>query len=748
MVTSTRRRKPAPADAAVPDILDTLVEAATLPDSVDAPPSGAEAAPDAPAPAKRPRAPRKAAATPRKRVAAAAKVPAAEAAGDAPASEPAQPELAITEPAVIETAVTELAAIELPVIEPAAVADAPPAPPAPKPRRRGRGAATSDRAATPEAPPVHDTAAEPPQAATAPIATAPVADAPVATTPVADAPAAGAAEAFDEVEPAEATALAASAAPAEPAESTEAAEPVPPLPESSRLTLDDGLQRRLRWQAGSRCPGTLAQAAQRWQPDRGAPWLALTHLDELTELLAIAARTGHEVEVDEAVWAHLARLGDLQARIAHLESRHPQGLDPAAQPEASLLAGWRACQLEAAFFAACVGRCVLADEPALKPEDELLLAARLVMQHFGASAPLVLAPAEAHGAWQAAWERVWPVDAPAERPALALLAPDQPVPLGTELLLLDQRGGLQPAQAESPAAQAAGWLWVLAPHDLLERPEALALLAAVDQLRQGGLAAWQDGGDAAALAPVLLARRFAEVASQWPAWAPAVRATPAAADEVAWREQLAQRLARWQRSGFLADSDQLALRRALQSLWAAARAANSAALPALLTEALAQGAGRIVVFSEDAAALPALADALRASGLPAGALPPAGSPRLADQSLRAFREAAEPRILLVADGPAALDGAEPRIGVQLAEPLVIHLDTPWPADALARRLLRVRPGPAQREVPVWQLLPEGSLMARRAQAQPAEPAAAPRLTGALLRGPALAAWLQELAALP
>jgi hypothetical protein len=521
------------------------------------------------------------------------------------------------------------------------------------------------------------------------------------------------------------------------------ARPAEPIPENSRLSLDDGLARRLRWRAGSRCPDTLAQAVRRWEERGSDAGLRMTGLDDLAELLAIADRVGHRLEVDPGVWTQLARLGDLQGRIAHLEAQYPHGLDPAAQPEDGLLAGWRACQLEAAFFAACVGRCVLADEPALRPEDELLLAARLVMQHFGTGAPVVRAMADAHPGWQSAWERVWPTEPPDQRPALQLLAPGDDLPPGAELLLLDQRGGLQPEWAE--AAQEAPWMWVLAPADLLERPEAPPLLAAVDQLRQGGLAAWQAEGDADALAPLLLARRFAEVAAQWPAWAPAVRTTPASADEASSRADLAQRLARWQRSGFLADSDQLALRRAVQALWAAARDANAAALPGLLQEALAAGAGSVVVFTEDAAALPGLADALQAAGLPAVALPSAGSPRLADQALRAFREASGPRILLAADGP---QGAEPRIGVQLTAPLVIHLDTPWAPGALARRLHRVRPGAAQREVPVWQLLPEGCLMARRAETLP-EPDTAPptRLDGALLRGAALDAWRAELAAI-
>lgn len=696
MATSTRRRKPAPADAPASD--------QPIPDSAAETPAPADAAPAAPA--KKARAPRKTSPA-RKR---AAPVEAAEA---AEATAPAE---GVAEPA-----------------EPAAPATAEPSKArAPRPRRPRAAVATNEAASN-----------EAPRAAAEAEPTESHADAVQPVLPVQPAAAERHAEA-----PAD---TAEAALPSAPVEQEVAAEPepepeppappAPPLPPDSRLALEDGLQRRLRWQAGARCPETLAQAARRWQPARGDGTLTLGQVDDLAELLAIAGRTGHHVEVEPAVWQHLARLGDLQARIAHLESRHPQGLEPAAQPEGSLLAGWRPCQLEAAFFAACVGRCVLADEPALQPEAELLLAVRLVMQHFGSAAPVVQAPAEVHACWQDAWARIGDDDRANEANALTLLTPDQPVPEGTELLLLDQRSALQPAQAETPAAQAAPWLWVLAPADLLQRPEALPLLAAVDQLRQGGLAAWQRDGDADALAPLLLARRFADVAAQWPAWQHTERRTPAPADDAAIQAGITQRLARWQRSGFLADSDQLALRQALHAAWGAARAANVAALPALLREALAAGAGRIVVFSEDPMGLPALADAMCAEGLPAEALPATGAPRLADQALRSFREATGPRILLVADAP---QGAESRIGVQLAAPLVIHLDTPWAAGALERRLQRVRPGPAQREVPVWQLLPEGSLMARRAQATATSDAT--RLDGALLRGPALAAWQAELAA--
>jgi hypothetical protein len=102
-------------------------------------------------------------------------------------------------------------------------------------------------------------------------------------------------------------------------------------------------------------------------------------------------------------------------------------------------------------------------------------------------------------------------------------------------------------------------------------------------------------------------------------------------------------------------------------------------------------------------------------------------------------------VLLVADGTP---GAEPRIGVHELRPLVIHLDRPWSAATLARRLSRVRAGRAQRELPVWQLLAPGSLAAQRhaLEVDTAPDADDTRIgdTPQWLRGPALQAWLQAL----
>lgn len=538
------------------------------------------------------------------------------------------------------------------------------------------------------------------------------------------------------------------------------AEPAPVAdtrPAHSRIGLLDGLRRRLQWQAGSSCPTALSDAATALQ-DRSDGRLRISDAAQLQPLLALAARLGHTLQVDAAVWQHLAALSDLHLRVAHLEAQHPQGLDAWAQTAAEQPEAWRRCQLEGALFAACVGACVLADDAALQPERQLGLAWQLVQQHFGAASLAVLAPQSAWPQWQATLAALG-------TPAADVRWLDADVPAtladaaAPEVLIADQRSS---GARELPALQAgATWLWVLAAPDVLTRQPLAAqdLLTQVDRLRQGAIADWLADGDSAALAPLLMSRRMADVAEQWPAWTHETRPCALTADQLsahaAGITTLQQRLARWQRSGFVSDADQLALQAQVHALLNLGCDATTAALPDLLREALDTGAQRVIVFGSDAAALAALAAPLQAHGLPVTALPGAGSPRLADAAARAFRDAASPQVLLVADG---VPGAEPRIGVHELRPLVIHLDRPWSAATLARRLARVRSGRAQRELPVWQLLAPGSLAARRHALELDTPAAAGSPTASdagelssagvpqWLRGAALQAWLEALLA--
>jgi len=452
--------------------------------------------------------------------------------------------------------------------------------------------------------------------------------------------------------------------------------------------------------------------------------------------------------VDEAVWAQLALKGDLRQRIAHLEACFPQGLEAAEFDGAA--AGplpARPAQREAAFFAACAGACLLADAEGLEPERELALAWQLVQRHFGARQVAVRLRGEADETLRARWQALLaPLSADA---SVQLLHPGEPLPAGLDVLIVDQRPGWLALPAEEDTA--APWLWVLAPEDSLQThpTEAEAWLGRLDRLGTGAVAQGLAAATPEALGPLLLQRGWAEVADQWPAWAPEERA-------VAWPDETRQRhaqalaaatplLARWQRSGFLSDSDQLALRAQLAQAEAAEREAALVALPELLAEALGRGLSRVVLFAEADAAeeMPAWAELLNewlaAAGWQALVLPTAN--REAEAALRRFRDAEGPSLLLVADG---LPGSEPRIPTAPRLPLIVHLDRPWDEAQRERRLQRLRLPRAQRAVPVWQLLPEDSLAARR-QHLPAPEAGTP-VSGRLRRGPALQAWLTGLAA--
>ncbi|UFU10344.1 hypothetical protein LRM40_01065 [Ideonella dechloratans] len=748
--TSRRRRAAAPADDAP---LTAALDAAPAPISTPAPEVSAETVAPAAKPARK-----RAAAQPRKTAAAAKAAPAEvlSTEPEAPAqAAPAAPRAPARKTAKRRPATTEVVAApadaqtETPAAAPVAAVPAavePEATPATEPpaRKSSRSRRRSPAAPAPEA--VTSTEAEVP--AVAERSEPATADVPVpapapAETPLPVLEAAEALPPAAEAQPELEAGAELGGEPAPVAEAPPAPAPAPQPPTPSRLSLTD---RRLQWEAGRGCPETLRQAVSRWQDRDGR--LTLNETEALDELVAVAARCGHRLIVDEAVWAQLALKGDLRQRIAHLEACFPQGLE-AAEFEGAAAGPLpaRPAQREAAFFAACAGACLLADAEGLEPERELALAWQLVQRHFGARQVAVRLRGEADEALRARWQALL---APLSTDAsVQLLRPGEPLPAGLDVLIVDQRSGWLALPAEEDTA--APWLWVLAREDGLQThpAEAEAWLGRLDRLGTGAVAQGLAAATPDALGPLLLQRGWAEVADQWPAWAPEERA-------VAWPDETRQRhaqalaaatplLARWQRSGFLSDSDQLALRAQLAQAEAAEREAALVALPELLAEALGRGLSRVVLFAEADAAeeMPAWAELLNewlaAAGWQAQVLPTAN--READAALRRFRDAEGPSLLLVADG---LPGSEPRIPTAPRLPLIVHLDRPWDEAQRERRLQRLRLPRAQRAVPVWQVLPEDSLAARR-QHLPAPQAGTP-VTGRLRRGPALQAWLAGLAA--
>lgn len=514
----------------------------------------------------------------------------------------------------------------------------------------------------------------------------------------------------------------------------------------SRIVLQRGARHRPLWLPGIECPPALAEQA--------APLLAAASdaADDqaLPRLLRAARDAGHELQVDGAVWTHLAASRDARWRVHRLEALLPQGpASPALQqlrPEPLL-----PLQLEGALFAVCAGRCILADDPVLQPMLQALAAAALWQRHFGVERVLLLAPSDQLDRWR----RLLPADAEGwSLTSIERLVSDAGLhrSLAPELVIVHEPadGGLW-VDAERATAllrldsahaivlPSAGWL---------QRPAELPLrLAYVDRQRLGAYAALlrshgerdQDGqlcglraldGLRATLESVLLMRHKSEVLQHLPERIDRVRrvALPAAEAErhVALADQLAASLARWQRSGWLPDSEQ---RRLLDQMQALRRlcagegapgiaAAKAEAVLALLNDADAPVA-KLVVFSQWPAALDALQTALAVAGV--------GSARWSHRDAEAARRAAatafqsdpDCRLLLVADAAAGT------LELHCPDAQVLHLDRPWNPRLLARRFGRVHRRGQAHLVPVTQLLVEGSfehalhaLQSRRSEPMP------------------------------
>ncbi len=548
-----------------------------------------------------------------------------------------------------------------------------------------------------------------------------------------------------------------------------------PQAPGSRVALLHGARWRPLWLPGRECPAALEEAAERWlgvSPDA---------LDEqaLPQLLRAARAAGHELQVDEVVWAHLAAERDARARLLRLEALCAQGqpgtvLPELAQPDAPALLP---LQWEAALFAVCAGRCILADAAALQPQRQALAAALLWQRHFGLQRVLVLAPQGA----LADWRRSLPADAAGwSLMDLARAADDAELhrALAPELVIVQEaaEGGLwiDPVQAAAvlrlPAAQA---IVLPAPGWQERAPELPLRVAFVDEQRLGAYAALLDAhgerdesGDLCGLrdldvlrttlARVLLARTLDEVRAQLPECIESVRRVPmpeaVQAEHRALQQVLAQQLARWQRAGWLAAVEQRHLIEEVQALRRLCAGEGAPAVAQAKAEAIGAllgqhqtGVPKAVVFAQGPQALRMVQAALGEAGI-ASVLCHGGDGATQRQAgQRRFRDDADCRVLLVADGGGPL---EP----DLPAAQVVHLDRPWDAQVRARRFGRLHRRGTVQLVPVTQLLLQDSFedAVERALGAPREQPVPELLDagaqGGFVQDQALVQWLADLEA--
>lgn len=561
--------------------------------------------------------------------------------------------------------------------------------------------------------------------------------------------------------------------------------------EHSELWLQYGLRRQLHWHAGRHCPAPLRQAAEALialpQDQQG---------DALPGLLVLAAQHGHELLVDDAVWIQLAEGRDARQRMLRLAEAYQQGM---ASPDlrSLLKLPLPQHQLEAALFAACAGRALVADDLQLGMQPTGLAAAELMQRHFGVERVLLLCAESAQSRWLAeaqslstrsaslvwgdAAQRAQQWQAPAEIKIAALGALEQDLaPLqawAPELVIVDEAQRLGEGAVARLQQLPEGFLLLLASQLPQEQPATLLrLVELLDHNRSGALAALHErhlrhdaqGQLLALAAPARLAQSLERVmlsrAGSELALPPALvqlRAQPLSAQQqglqAALLAPLRRSVARWQRSAYLADAEQLQLLRGLQALRrlaispALADAAAEGPAPrleavlALARELLAGAVSKLVVCSQWDDGLALLAARLQAAGLPCVQLSAAtGLAERRSQAAR-WREDSRSPLLLCSDAAGA--GLDLRVsGVGL-----ISLELPW-GEALLEQRLGLVAGEETHGLPLLQLLAQGgieSAMLALQDSWPEMPACGldGDLSLPLLGGEALQRFMQALMAL-
>lgn len=482
-----------------------------------------------------------------------------------------------------------------------------------------------------------------------------------------------------------------------------------PVRSHSEIWLAQGVQRTLRWRAGTAAPQALVEAAEALFIDTEG--LDAEHGQRLDPLLNLAAELGHEVRIAPEVWEQLSHAADARERLGRLEAAVSGGAD--LQQLAGLRQPLPEFQWEAALFALCAGRSLLADDLGLGHRATALAAVQLWRRLFGLGNVVLLAPLERHAAWQAdadAWLGGWPQGVQLLKQGEAPLA-------GADLLIVD---GVQ--QLETLPLVPTGHLLLLADRELLGEALLGELVDWIDEQRRGPLAVWRNEAVTAGkrqqrelLQTVMLSRRKRDLLPRLPdvlehsLWSSA----PVELDAKA-QAQLQQLQERWQSQRYLGAGEQLRLMTALQTLRQAARspaalAIKSEQLLGLLPQIIPAAAERVAVFAQQDSTAQAIAAALREQGLAVAELLLTQTPEQRQGQVDAWR-GDEGLILLACDAACA--------GIDLLHEraALIHADEPWNPVQRSARAARLN-GEAGRGLPAWRLLVKGSFDAAQLNAQ-------------------------------
>ncbi|MEL4178049.1 SNF2-related protein [Roseateles sp. PN1] len=515
----------------------------------------------------------------------------------------------------------------------------------------------------------------------------------------------------------------------------------------SEVLLRFGARRQLRWRQGRACPDALAEAAQAMLDENGR--LRAEAPGALSQLLNLAATLGHDLRVEEGVWPLLAHRRDAAQRVERLEQAYPQGLASPAL-HGLLKLPLPIYQLEAALFAVCAGRSLVADDLGLGLHAQALAAAELLMRHMGVERVLVLAEAAGLPRWQAEAQTLSPrgvqmLQAGAAPSAAeigiashAALTQDL-TPLqafAPELIIVDDAALLDEQMLSQLKQLDQGFLLLLSGELLNQRPKALLpLVELLDRQRSGPYARFlsyhakrdQEGRvqgfvalDALdqTLERLMFARSRADLLATLPPALLQLRKVSMSAQQQDAQAGLWQGLRRavqrWQRSDYVSDAELLQITQQLQALrrvaispqlLAGASAVVSAdasadgadlaspklaAVVEVARELLGRAAARLVLFCQWDDALALAVAPLQAAGFKLLHLHDGQSLVQRQHQARRWRDDASLQILLCSDAAAAgLDLHIDAAGEGAAADLglgLINLELPWGEALLEQRL--------------------------------------------------------------
>jgi len=528
-------------------------------------------------------------------------------------------------------------------------------------------------------------------------------------------------------------------------------------PPFSEIYLRNDGVRAVYFRAGTDCPPAVAAAAARlFDASRGGV-LPEERFGELEDLLAIAAKSDHELRAYDDALQFVAGRRDAARRAEVLDRLFPRGASD-RKLKRLLRAPLYPYQAEGALFAVRAGRALIGDEIGLGKTIQAIAATEILARHFGVSRVLVVCPTSLKYQWQSEISRFSgraarvmtggraqrQKDFGADdfckitnyeklKPDLDLIAAWAP-----EVVIVDEAQRIK--NWNTIAARAlkridSPYALVLTGTPLENKLEELiSIVQFVDQYRLGptwkllhehqvkdefgrviGYAGLEKVGQT--LAPILIRRRRSEVLAQLPSRTDQNLLVPMTELQMVHHQEnadiVAKIVARWRRTKFLSETDQRRLTCALQNMRMSCvstylldqesdHGVKADELAALLDGVFVQPDAKAVVFSQWTRTHDIVIRRLEDRGIGYvsfhGGIPSEKRPALVER----FRADPHCRVFLSTDAGAA------GLNLQHASTLV-NMDLPWNPAVLEQRIGRIHRMGQTRPVQIVNFVAKGTI---------------------------------------